>query len=434
MKKFELRLKHTVRAVKLNARMMRCPMKRLLMSLLILPLFGLRVYAGPLQDLINAAQPGDIVTVPAGTYAEPVNIKEGVLLISEKGPDETIIDGQTAPFAVTFGKDAALIGFTVRGGQTALYNIGNFIGVFECIVTNFGQMGISIEKGSAAIMNTLVSGGTNTTGINCIEANPYVGFNIIENNHTGFNVSRWLIPTLDHNIFRNNQIGITSGDGTDVVMNGNVFDGNGQNAVGVKLGTNDEIRAATAEELKLRRGMSAESYRALMKKVFEESAAAAPRIMYDLTDELGKFNLIVTYPYATFSVSASARDTIIRAYDAYDRSNDAALNAQYCVANGGFPTVAVINPQITEKAFDRFVLEKVFEHPASYSVTPEGKRVFDRLTNLTRIEVILPAGWSMEQANKGATAEMRNGRQVVKMTSMGMTTVHVVLARQPPVP
>ena len=409
-------------------------MKRMLISLLALSSVVLRVSAGTLQDLINAAQPGSVVTVPAGTYAEQVSLKDGMMLISEKGPDATVIDAPGVPFAVTFGKESAIVGFTVRGGQTALYNAGNFIGVFECIITNFGQMGISLEHGSAAVMNNLITGGKVTTGINCNESNPYIGYNVIENNHTGFNVARFLIPTLDHNVFHNNEIAITSGDGTEIVMNGNVFDGNGQNVVGVKLGTNDQIRAATADELKLRRGMTADAYRALMKKVFEEAAAAAPRIMYDLTDELGNFNLIVTYPYATFSVSASAKDTIIRSYDAYDRSNDAALNAQYLVANGGYPTVAVINPQITDKALDRFVLEKRFEHPASYSATPDGKRIFDRVTNLSRIEVLLPAGWTMQTANPGAAAEQRNGREVVKLTSMGMTQLHIVLARQVPGP
>lgn len=387
-------------------------------------------FAGPLQDLINAAKPGDVVMVPPGTYAEQVSIKEGVMLISERGPEATVIEAPLPayPYGVVLGKDAAIVGFTVRNAQQGIYNNGNFVGIFECIVTNFGQVGITIEKGSAAVMNNQISGHKGATGINCIEANPYVGYNLVENNHIGFNVSRYLIPTLDHNIFRNNDIAVNSSDGTDIVMTGNVFDGNGQNVVGAKMGETDEVRAATEAELKLRRGMTAESYRALMKKVFEEAAAAAPRIIYDLSGETGKFGLIVTYPYATFSVSASARDTVIKAYDAYDRTTDASLNAQYCVAHGGFPTVAVVNPQLTEKAFDRYVLEKNFEHPASYSALPDGRRVFSRLTNLTRIEVVLPAGWTAVEANKGALIEQRGDRQVVRMTAMGMTQLNIVLA------
>ena len=331
---------------------------------------------------------------------------------------------------MAFGKESALVGFTVVGGQQALFNDGNFIGVFECIITNFSSTGILIEKGSAALMNNIISGGTNTTGINCTEANPYIGYNLIENNLVGFNVTRWLIPTLDHNIFRNNQIAISSPDGTDVVMNGNIFDGNGQNFSGVKPGTNDQYRAATADELALHRGIGADAYRALMKQVYQQSASTQPRIIYDLTDTPGKFNLIVTYPYATFSVSASARDTVIKTYDAYDRDTDAALNAQFCMAIGGYPTVAVINPQLTDKAFDRYVLEKTFEHPASYSFTPDGKRIFDRLTNVPRIEIMLPPGWMMEQANAGAVAEQRGNRQIVKLLSLGKTQLHLVLAPQ----
>lgn len=392
---------------------------------------GLSASAGPLQDMINAAAPGDTVIVPPGTYEEPVFLKEGMMLISEAGPDTTIIEAPAGLGAAVVGaKDAAIIGFTIHGGQFGVNNVGNFIGVFECNIVNFGSVGIVLEKGSAAIVNNLVSGTKATTGISCTEANPYVGYNLIENNHTGFAVSRWLIPTLDHNVFRSNDIAVVSGDGTDIVMNGNIFDGNGQNVSGsAKLGTNDQVRAATAEELKLRRGLTAESYRSLMKKVFEEAASTQPRIMYDLTDVDGKFNLIVTYPYATFTVSASARDTVIKAYDAYDRQTDAALNAQYCIASGGYPTVAVINPQITDKNHDRFVLEKIFEHLPSYNTGADGKRTFNRLTNLPRIEVILPVGWAATAANPGSTIEQRGDRQVVKLLSIGMTQLHIEMTK-----
>ena len=396
--------------------------------------FGLSASAGPLQDMINAAT-NDTVVVPPGTYNEPIALKDGLMLISQEGPDTTIIEAPAGvAMAVAGAKDSAIVGFTIHGGQFGINNLGNFIGVFECNIANYGAVGIVLEKGSAAIVNNLVSGTKSTAGISCTEANPYVGYNIIENNHTGFAVSRWLIPTLDHNVFLSNDVAIISGDGTDIVMNGNIFDGNGQNVSGsAKLGTNDQVRAATAEELKLRRGLTAESYRSLMKKVFEESASMQPRIMYDLTDVDGRFNLIVTYPYATFSVSASARDTVIKAYDAYDRQTDAALNAQYLIANGGYPTVAVINPQITEKNQDRFVLEKVFEHLPSYNTGADGKRTFNRLTNLSRIEVILPIGWAATAMNPGSTIEQRGNRQVVKLLAVGMTQLHIEMAKTAPV-
>lgn len=406
-------------------------MKKILTTLTLVPALALSAFAGVIQDKINAAQAGDVVVIPAGTYNENITIKDGVMLFSEAGPESTIIESPNVPFAVVFGRDSALVGFTVRGGQQSLYNMGNFFGVFECNIEGFSQIGINIEKGSAAILYNRVSGSNTTTGINCTEANPYIGYNLIENNHTGFNVTRFLVPTLDHNIFRNNQIAVNSGDGTEIQMLSNIFFGNGQNSVGVKLGIKDEVREPTAEELKLQRGIKAADYRALMKKIFEEAAAGSPRIMYDLSSEAGVFNLIVTYPYATFSVSASTRDTVIKNYDAYDRDTDGALNAQYAVAQG-HPTVAVLNPQITDKAFDRFVLEKRFEHPASYSFGNDGKRTFNRLTNLPRIEVILPPGFTATETNPGSTTEQRGNRQVVKLLSMGMTTLNIVMAPAAP--
>lgn len=407
-------------------------MKNITAILAIITATALSATAGVLQDKINAAQPGEVVVIPAGTYAEQINIKDGVMVMSEAGPEATIIEVPAGiPFGVTFGRDAALVGFTVRGGNQALYNMGNFFGVFECNIEGFVQIGINIEKGSAAIMYNRVTGSNTTTGISCLEANPYIGYNLIENNLTGFLVTRFLVPTLDHNIFRNNETAVSSGDGTEIQMLSNIFFGNRENTRGVKLGEKDEVREPTAAELKLQRGIKAADYRALMKKIFEEAAAGSPRIMYDLSGEAGVFNLIVTYPYATFSVSASTRDTVIKNYDAYDRDTDNALNAQYADA-GGHPTVAVVNPQITDKAFDRFVLEKRFEHPASYSFGTDGKRTFNRLTNLPRIEVILPPGFTATEMNPGSTVEQRGNRQVVKLLSMGMTILNIGMAPAAP--
>lgn len=403
-------------------------MNKLLIALSV-ALASLSVSAGPLQDLVNAAAPNSVVTVPAGIYNEPVTLKEGMILVSEAGPEATVIDGGGVPYVVVGGKQSAIIGFTIHNGQNAVYNMGNFMGVFECIISNFAANGINLEKGSAAVANNLVTGSTNGTGIACNESNPYVGYNVVSYNKTGFSVARGLIPTLDHNVFLSNEVAVASVDGTAIVFNGNVYDGNKQNVTGIPMGTNDEVRAATAAELKLLRGQSVESYRALMKKVFEEAAAMQPRIIYDLSNDQGKFNLIVTYPYATFSVSASARDTVIRAYDAYDHQTDAALNAQYVVAHGGHPTVAVINPQLIEKGYDRYVLEKIFEHIPSYTFNADGTRSFNRLTNLSRIEVVLPAGWTLAQGNPGATVEQRGARQVVKLLSMGMTTLSLSLTQ-----
>ena len=384
-----------------------------------------------LQDLVNAAEPGAVVSVPAGAYKGPVQLKDGQTLFAEAGPDATRIDGGGAMTVLALGKDNAVIGFTLQNAQQLVRNNGNFFGLFECVLTNYSITGVAIEKGSGVVLNNQISGNRGGTGVLCIEANPYVGFNLIENNLTGFTVARWLIPTLDHNVFRSNDVAVSSLDGTAIVMTGNIFDGNRVSVNGVGLGSNDVERAATAEELVLRRGLGVDAYRALMKEVYNQAMAAQPRIIYDLTDEPGKFNLIVTYPYATFTVSASAKDTIIRNYDAYDRQTDQSLQAQYLLAHGGYPSVAVVNPQLTDKAIDRYVLEKAFEHLPSYHDEADGHRVFNRLTNLPRIEVLLPAGWTLAGGNPGVTVEARGNRQVAKLTSMGMTTVTLSLVKAP---
>ena len=387
-------------------------------------------FGGPLQDMINAATNGAVISVPAGTYTEAISLRDGITLVGA-GADMTVIDGGKAYATVTGAKDSALIGFTVSGGRVGVQNVGNFIGVFECVITNYVAAGMQLGHGSAAVMNNLITGTKAANGIDVMESNPYVGYNIIANNNTGFMASGQLIPTLDHNVFVSNEVAVASTDGTDLVLLNNIYSGNKQNVVGHPMGSNDVVRDATAAELTLRAGVTVASYRALMKQVFEDSASMQPRITYDLTDTLGNFNLIVAYPYATFSVSASAPDTVVKAYDAYDRSNDASLHAQYFVSQG-YPTVAVINPQITEKQSERFILEKVFQHPASYQQTAPDSRVFARMTNISRIEVILPQGWTSTAANAGATFEQRGGRQVVHLTDMGFTNVRVVMQKTAP--
>ena len=189
-----------------------------LIATLSAALLAVPVFAGPLQDLINAGAPDSVVTVPAGVYQETITIKDGMTLISEAGPEATIIDGGGSPFVVVGGKQSAIIGFTIHNGQNAVYNMGNFIGVFECVISNFAANGINLEKGSAAVANNLVTGGTNATGIACNESNPYVGYNIISHNKTGFSVARGLIPTLDHNVFLSNEVAVASIDGTAIVI------------------------------------------------------------------------------------------------------------------------------------------------------------------------------------------------------------------------
>ena len=62
-----------------------------------------------IQAAIDAANPGDVVHVPAGTYRERIILKQGIMLVGA-GADSTIIDGKGLPECVGGHKDTAIIG------------------------------------------------------------------------------------------------------------------------------------------------------------------------------------------------------------------------------------------------------------------------------------------------------------------------------------
>ena len=107
-------------------------MKRLIVSLFILTTFAFATTINvptdysTIQAGINAASNGDTVSVAAGTYVENIiwpntaNIK----LISNSGPESTIIDGDasgsvvffTSGYEYTYGTSTEVKGFTVQNG------------------------------------------------------------------------------------------------------------------------------------------------------------------------------------------------------------------------------------------------------------------------------------------------------------------------------
>ena len=90
---------------------------------------GADVFHVPLQipsvhSAVNIAQPGDTVLVAPGTYVENVVWPpwSGVVLLAEKGPAETILDGGAleAVISIETAVDSTTVirGFTIRNGHT----------------------------------------------------------------------------------------------------------------------------------------------------------------------------------------------------------------------------------------------------------------------------------------------------------------------------
>jgi hypothetical protein len=396
-------------------------------SCLLFASLALAVQAGPVQDAIQAAAGSGLVELPAGEYRGPIHLPDGFTLVGA-GAGQTILDGEGAATVVSMGNNAALIGCSVRNGQVGIQSVKGFIGVFECEVSGLVREGIQLFSGSACLVNNVVDCGPEATGISCAEANPYVDHNLIRNNKIGVLVSGPLVPVLQANVFQSNATAVVVQSGASVELAGNVFDGNGTAITGQDLGAGNEIRAATPEESLWAKGASWEGCRDMMQVVAAKTISAHPLVQYNLPLEPGRFFLAILHPAASFTILASATDTVIESYDAYDGLTDEDLKAHF-VKEGTYSGVAVVNPEIQESQQDRYVLEKTFIHPASYFAGPDDTLVFDRLTNLPRIEVLLPPGYETVAANPGASIDAAGPRQRVTMQNFGATQIHVVMKK-----
>jgi hypothetical protein len=160
-------------------------MKQLFSFLLLTLLFSTASYAqtvrkvpenfSTIQAAINAAVTGDTVRVAPGKYIENINFQgKAITVLSDAGPDFTIIDGNLANSVVVFitgeGPNSILDGFTIRNGKSPVTD-GGGIRISNAsptirhnrIVNNSscGGVGISINTGSPLIQSNVISDNVN---------------------------------------------------------------------------------------------------------------------------------------------------------------------------------------------------------------------------------------------------------------------------------
>ena len=215
-----------------------------------------------IQAAINAALPGDTVRVAPGIYVEKINfVGKAITVISEAGPEVTIIDGNQTGNVVTFasgeGRSSVLEGFTIRNGKGGAPFDGGGIRISTAgagtpsasptirnnrIIGNVAcaqGVGINIDSGNALIQGNLISG-NNTQG--CSGGSGGAGIrvfgsaeildNIITNNlnsagSDGGGIAVWAggLPIIRGNIIIGNSasrgggISISAGAGATVIQN-----------------------------------------------------------------------------------------------------------------------------------------------------------------------------------------------------------------------
>jgi len=186
-----------------------------------------------IQAGIEAAQNGDTVIVAPETYYENIDFRgKSITVMSQTGPDNTLIDGGQGGSVVTFWSEednsAVLQGFTVKnglppfslpfGGGITIRNASPTI--TGCRIetngaTNGGGVFVEGHKSSPIIENNLISNNIGTETGGGIEtrdgASPIIRNNVItENmamNGSGIFVSNGSAPLIEGNTIQNNEGG-----------------------------------------------------------------------------------------------------------------------------------------------------------------------------------------------------------------------------------
>src|SRR5665213_1299005 len=186
-----------------------------------------------IQSAINAANPGDVIDVSAGTYTENVNVNKNVTINGAGAATTTIVatDGNSTP--LTFSSNGATVnGFTLTHDYKPT----------ELSAWNFNNNGVTFNQSTSGdtLENSTVTKSRNAVYVNNAQAN--IIDNTLTDNRTGLNLTN----TIDGTTITGNTISdnwteglvyYSQGQATNfstVTVTGNTFDQNWYEEITIK--------------------------------------------------------------------------------------------------------------------------------------------------------------------------------------------------------
>lgn len=393
--------------------------------------------AAMIQDEINRARPGDVVTIPIGRYEGSLLLKSGIALAGAEG-GETVIDGSGHDTAIIGAQGALLSHLTVIGGKTGVDTAGCFMGTFDCCVKSGNGAAIQVTGGSAVIVNNVIVGGSTS----CNSSNPILICNTLVPGETD-GISSWYGPgpSAANNLITGARCAVIAGAGAAPELENNGYWANRKDTEGCdpdpkalcadplfvdpaagdyRLGPSSPMIGAGIPVADVwenvgpdvgwnaGRSFSIEECRAVMARLAASRVAKSASIVYTLGGPLGEFLVTVRNPNATFSVRSSTADTEIGDIEAFDVKGEESLGAELLgeayprvnVRSGGSPSAPSANALDTgpPDPGNRYTLRNVYRNVASYYEVEGGLRIFKRRTNVGRVAVVIPEEFRFEYA------------------------------------
>ena len=377
--------------------------------------------AQDLQERIDKAVPGEIVSLEPGTFLGPISLREGVIL-SGAGSGVTFLDGQGAAAAIEGAPDSVISGLTVSNASVGIRNGGHRIAVISCEFRDNPVSAVYAGGGECVLVDNLVRG-PGRIGFQVSAAAVLVANNTVLDKEIGLQFWQAPLGLVANNILAGNQAGVRfETEPRPAEFSNNDFWGNslelysGQSAPGnlyldpeltadFDLSETSPLRGAGIPiagvpfELTFRVGcdptreLTGEECASLLEALRELVLSWSGVLTYTLTDEPGVFGVSVAQAAPDFRIVSSAAGTAISEVEAFDRVSDADLDSRVLETDPAGVEVEGKGWESYPREKERYVMDSTFSRPASLLLTEAGLLRFRRQTNMRRIRIVPPPGW-----------------------------------------